>query len=128
MVLGERTARAALSELYGKKHTWRAPEVERAVKQEDGRILLEFSNVTHWLNLFEQQPSQLPFTIEDEQGKAEITAYEVSGTDKLLLAPGRKVGTGAKLHGAYQMNPSYMIPFDCANLPMLSFYGLDIEE
>jgi hypothetical protein len=29
MVLGERTARAALSELYGKKHTWRAPEVER---------------------------------------------------------------------------------------------------
>lgn len=128
LMVAERTARCVLDVLYDKPHVWKAPEVIRAVKSEKNKVLLYFSNITHWINPFEVPAPMLPFTVEDEIGLIGVAAYEIVGTDSMLLTFDRELSENAKLHGAWQMNPPFLIPFDCANLPMLSFYGLKIEE
>ena len=34
----------------------------------------------------------------------------------------------ARLHGAWRMNPGAAIPSDCMRMPMLSFYGVPVEQ
>jgi len=128
IMIAERTARCVLDVLYSRHGTWRSPEVIRAVKTGEDRLLLHFCNITNWLNTFEVPAPMLPFTVEDEQGFAGVTAYEVVRTDRLLLTFEREIHLKSRLHGAWQMNPPFLIPFDCGNLPMLSFYGLNIEQ
>ncbi len=127
ITLGERTASAALSELYGRNISWRAPEVVRAVRSGPAEVILEFRNVSNRLELFELDANGQPFTVEDCDGRIPVQAWSLADRTKVCLKLSRELRSDGVVHGAYEMNPVYLIPYDSGNQPMLSFYGLKIE-
>lgn len=127
LLLGERAARCALAELYGRARDWRAPEAARAVRVKPDTVELTFSRIRNWLNPYELPAGKLPFEAEDADGLVAVSAYE-TGRDRLTLTFARPLGSGAVLHGAWRADPGGPMPWDCMRLPVLAFYGLPIEE
>lgn len=127
LVVGERCARAALCECYGKKMDWMAPEPESAVLVASDTVKLTLSRIRNWVNPFDVDGDQLPFDAEDEQGLVRSKSY-VTGQDCLTITFERPLLPGAVLHGAWRMIPGATIPCDCMRLPMLSFYGFPISK
>ena len=127
LVIGERCARAALATVYGRPLDWEAPEVEKAEKTAPDAVRLTFSRIRNWLNPYEVPAALLPFDAEDGEGLCHPVRYEV-GRDTLTLSFPRPLQEKAVLHGAWRMYPGPAIPCDCMRMPMLSFYGLAIEE
>lgn len=127
LVLGERMARCALAELYGKSLEWRAPEVERAVRLAPDKVQLRFKRVYNWLNPFDVAPALLPFEAEDGEGLVKPCVYQTQRDTMELTFP-RPLGEGAVVHGAWRCDPGPCIPCDCMRMPMLAFYGLPISE
>ena len=125
LVVGERCARAALAMCYGRETDWMAPEPESARKTAPDTVELRFSRVRNWLNPFDVPAALLPIEAEDGDGLAAPVSYK-TGRDTLTVTFGRPLGEGARLHGAWRMNPGAAIPGDCMRLPMLSFYGFPI--
>jgi len=126
LVVGERCARAALAMCYGRETDWMAPEPESARKTAPDTVELRFSRVRNWLNPFDVPAALLPIEAEDANGLAAPVSYK-TGRDTLTITFDRQLGEGARLHGAWRMNPGAAIPGDCMRLPMLSFYGFPIE-
>ena len=127
LVIGERCARCALAELYGKPLMWQAPEVCRAERKAPDAIVLHFSRICNWLNPFDVAAALLPFEAEDAQGLLRCERYE-TGNDTLTLYFARPLEHPAVLHGVWRANPGPCTPCDCMRMPMLSFYNLPIEE
>lgn len=127
LVIGERAARCALSELYGRPREWRAPEAIRAVRRAPDTVELFFARVYNWLNCYELPAARLPFDAEDAAGLVPVKDYTVR-RDSLLLTFARPLGEGAVLHGAWRANPGEQVAWDCMRLPMLAFYGLAIRD
>lgn len=127
LAVGERCARCALAELYGKPVEWQAPRADRAVLTAPDTVELTFSRIFHWLNPFDVPASLLPFEAEDGEGLIPLREYETHN-DSLTLRFARPLGEGAVLHGAWRMNPGVGIPCDCTRMSMLSFYGLTITR
>ena len=125
LVIGERCARAALAECYGRDIDWMAPEPDTVVRTAPNMITVRFSRIRNWLNPFDVPAACLPFEAEDAEGLAAPVAYE-TGADCLTLTFARALGEGARLHGAWRMNPGMAIPCDCMRMPMLSFYGVPV--
>ncbi|MDR1060120.1 MAG: sialate O-acetylesterase [Clostridiales bacterium] len=127
MRLGDRLADAMLCELHGRGAPWRAPEADRAVRLSPCRARLGFSHVQNRLDAFGAPAGLLPIEAEDAGGFVPLAAYAAE-RDALLLDFARPPGPGAVLHGAWRMNPGAAIPQDLGRAPMLSFYGLPIED
>ena len=127
LVIGERCARCALAELYGKPLMWQAPEVCRAERKAPDAVVLHFSRICNWLNPFDVAAALLPFEAEDAQGLLRCERYE-TGNDTLTLYFARPLEHPAVLHGVWRANPGPCTPCDCMRMPMLSFYNLPIEE
>jgi sialate O-acetylesterase len=126
LAVGERTARAVLATLYGKPYAWQAPEIDKAELIAPDTVAAHLGGIVNWINPFEVPPDQLCFTAEDRDGLVSVKSYRVEG-HTFLLTFERALTGKAVLHGAWQMNPPFTIPCDCARLPMLSFYGLPIQ-
>ena len=122
LIVGERCARAALAECYGRQTDWMAPEPDRIRQTAPDTVTVHFSRIRNWLNCFGMPAELLPFDAEDEQGLVHPCAY-TEGQDTLTLTFPRPLGCGAKLHGGWRMNPGLTVPCDCMRMPMLSFYG-----
>lgn len=127
LVIGERCARCALAELYGKPLMWQAPEVCRVERKAPDAVVLHFSRICNWLNPFDVAAALLPFEAEDAQGLLRCERYE-TGNDTLTLYFARPLEHPAVLHGVWRANPGPCTPCDCMRMPMLSFYNLPIEE
>ena len=127
LVIGERCARTALAELYGKACRQRAPQAVRTSRLAPDKVSLELSSVVNWVNLYEVPPELLPFNAQDDEGVAAVKAYSQMD-NRIILTLERPLKGKAVLHGAWRMNPGTVVPWDCMELPMLSFYGLEIEE
>ncbi len=127
LVIGERCARAALAECYQQEVDWMAPEVESVKQTAPDTVKVSFSRIRNWLNTYEVPASLLPFDAEDEEGLIAPASYE-TGVDSLTITFARPLGKGARLHGAWRMNPGPVIPCDCMRLPMLSFYGVPVSQ
>ncbi len=127
LVIGERCAKAALCELYGKDVNYKACQVKRAVRTAPDTLRLEFENVKNWLNTYELPPEQFPFDGEDEEGLVHPAACQL-GRDTLTLTFPRPIGENAVVHGAWRMRGAVCLPWDCMRMPMLAFYGLPVEE
>jgi hypothetical protein len=127
MIIGERCARAALCELYGRKINYKGCYVKRAIKVTDDTIRLKFGNIESWLNPLDPSVSLLPFDVEDSEGLVGPIAYETE-RDALTLTFPRKIGDGAVMHGAWRAMGAICLPRDCLRMPMLSFYGMKVEE
>ena len=117
----------ALAECYGRDVDWMAPEPESVVQTAPDTVTVRFSRIRNWLNPFGVPAALLPFEAEDAQGLAAPKAYE-TGADSLTITFERPLGADARLHGAWRMNPGAAIPSDCMRMPMLSFYGVPVEQ
>jgi len=127
LVIGERCAKAALTEIYGRNYDWRAPEAVRAVKLNEDTVSVQLFPIRNWINPFDVPPELLPFNAEDKDGLIDVKDYSIKD-DNIVITFKRPIGDGAVLHGAWRMNPGPAIPFDCMRLPMMSFYGLPIKK
>jgi len=127
LVIGERCARCALAELYGRPLEWRAPEATLAKRLSPDTVELHFSRIFNWLNPFDVGPELLPFEAEDDEGLQKCASYECR-TDSLVLRFARPLAKDAFLHGVWRMNPGPCTPCDCMRMPMLSFYHLPITD
>lgn len=126
LIIGERCAKAALCEIYGRQINYKGCEVDQAKRLEDGRVQLHFANVVNWLNTFGLSAAQLPFEAEDARGLHKPINQEI-GRDTLTLRFEHALEAGAVIHGAWRMDLDGMPPWDCMRMPMLSFYGLKVE-
>ena len=126
LVIGERCAKCALAELYGRPAEWRAPEPIRAKKLDETTVELELNPVLNWINPYDVAPEKLPFSAEDAAGLAGVVKYE-QNDPCLRLTFDRPLGKGAVLHGNWRMDPGMAIQ-DCMRMPMLAFYGFPIDE
>ena len=127
LVIGERCARAALAECYGRAIDWEAPEPDKALLTGPDTIRLTLSRIRNWLNPYEVPAELLPFDAEDEAGLCHPCAY-VTGEDSLTLTFPRPLTGEVRLHGGWRMNCGPVLPWDCMRMPMLSFYGLPVER
>lgn len=127
LVLGERAAKCALANLYGRQRDWKAPEVTKVVLIAPDTIELHFDRIYNWINPFDPPASLLPFEAEDEKGFAKPVSYETR-TETLLLTFDRPLGASAVLHGSWRSNPGQVVPWDCMRYPMLAFYQLPITK
>ena len=127
LILGERCARCALAQLYGRPRDWKAPEASRAVRTAPDTVEVFFEPVRNWLNPFDVPASLLPFEAEDAQGLARVKQYTTKNRS-LVLVFERALEAGAVLHGAWRMDSGAYIPCDCMRMPMLAFYGLPITH
>ncbi len=68
-----------------------------------------------------------PFTAEDGGGMVDASSYTCQGNAILIRFP-RALAPGAKLHAQWQMNPASPPVSAEAEIPMMSFFDLPIEE
>ena len=127
LVIGERCARAVLTELYGRNYDWQAPEPDAAVKTAPDTVRLHFCRIRNWINPYEVPGPQLPVDAEDDQGLIPPLRYE-TGRDTLTVTFARPLGPGARVHGLWRMNPGAAVPCDCMRLPVLAWYDFPVTE
>jgi len=128
LTLGERLARAALNEIYGRETVYRAPDLKKAVLKKDGRVMLYFDNVRMRLDAYWVTAPELPLCIEDQAGIVDITEYEALSEGRFLLTLKRPLQGQAVIHGSYEKNPKFYLPVDMeTHLPALAFYRAVIE-
>lgn len=127
LVIGERCARAVLTEMYGRKYDWMAPEIESAVKTAPDTVALRFCRIRNWLNPYDVAGDRLPIDAEDDQGLIRPVSY-ITGSDSLTVTFARPLGGNARIHGMWRMDPGPAIPCDCMRLPILSWYAFPVAE
>lgn len=132
LLIGERMARAALSQVYGKPVRYCAPEIQSArlvsagEKDTPSVIELSFNHVQG--NLVKTGPLETVFTVEDEQGNLPAATCIMTGPASLRITLSRKIRGRAYVHGAYEQNPSSYLPLDSLTyLPILAFYHFPVE-
>ncbi|BBI32870.1 sialate O-acetylesterase [Cohnella abietis] len=131
LIIGERLARTALANLYGKEMPHQAPDITNAsisTVTSDGRatLLLEFSNVAG--ELFAMGPGEIVFSIDDDLGLMPITSWTTRTGGRVELELPRPIEGTAVVHGAFEANPAAALPIDTGTyLPMLSFYNFTIQ-
>ncbi len=129
LALGERLAKTALTHEYGKAFLCDAPNILRATQTGSKEILLSFAPVYDKLETFGCTPDKLAFTVEDENGLAELESYALQSGSELMLILQREPGTTPKVHCAYEQDMQRIVPVDFAtHLPILSFYGIPVEK
>jgi hypothetical protein len=126
--LGERIAKAVLTEVYEKNYLWKAPDLKRAELNEKNKICLYFKNVPNRLFMFNLDAKEIPFTILDEKGEIGIEKYILKEANVIELTLQREFVGNVMIHGVHRQNPVGHSPIDImTHLPMLSFYGANVE-
>lgn len=129
--IGERLAKMALAEVYGISMAYRAPNLIRAVNgeaTEQGKptIVLHFANVEGSLRAID--PKAQVFSVEDQLSVVLVEAWQVQGNDRIVVILKRDLCGEAKIHGAHEANPAYLLPIDSVTgLPILAFYSFEVE-
>ncbi|MFA6294286.1 MAG: sialate O-acetylesterase [Victivallales bacterium] len=126
MLLADRAAQAVLSEVYGKDVSYLAPEPSKAKRSKNGtEIELSFANVTSRIDTI--NPAVIPFAVEDEKGKVPVSKLTYQFNDSVILELGRSLVGDAVIHGAYGTDP-VTVPHDMVRfIPMLGFYGFNVD-
>ncbi|MCC3376058.1 sialate O-acetylesterase [Cohnella sp. REN36] len=128
--IGLRLAKAALADVYGRGAAFRAPHAAGAVYRADDeagepRIVVRFEDVGGHLLA---HTTEDVFAVEDANGRVAVRSWRVEGPREIGLTLARPLEGEAVVHGAFETNPAYYVPFDDATRwPMLAFYGLRVE-
>ena len=70
----------------------------------------------------------IPFKVLDEEGEVDVEKVVFLPEGKVALSLGRTIQGAAKVHGAYGTDPA-VVPMDFERLmPMLGFYGVEVDE
>lgn len=130
VMIGERMAAAALKGVYGGSErsaaiNGAAPNAALARLVGEREIAVYFDDVQGYLLA---HTKEAVFAAEDEEGKLRIGEWRIEGPNEVRLSLDRPPRGTACVHGAYETNPAYYVPFDDATgWPMLAFYGLPVE-
>ncbi|MEK0312570.1 sialate O-acetylesterase [Cohnella sp. 56] len=132
LLIGERLARAALSEVYGRPIHYRAPEIAAArivsvdLEEAGATIELTFVNVAGYL--LPTGPLDRIFTVEDAEGRIPVKQCEIVGRNAMKLTLTRAIRGESRLHGAFERNPIAHLPVDSDTyMPLLGFYEFPIS-
>jgi len=127
LLIGERAARIALQQVFGRPIEARAPDASAARCNQSGdRITLRFEHVT---GRFRYLPAQAnPFVVEDADGEVPIEAVVQSGGPEVVLHLARALSGSAVVHGAFGRNPQPVPVDQPRNLPMLRFHALAVHR
>ena len=105
-----------------------SPNAVRAWHSGEKQVTVDFENVCGRFNLDLIRLEQFPLCVEDGKGFIGLTEYGTNGS-RITLELEREPGDGAQVHGAWEMNPPGILPYDVESyLPILAFYGLPVEE
>jgi sialate O-acetylesterase len=127
IMLGERIAKLALSEIYGKSYNAKAADVSSAMKTGINKVELIFENVYGILNFWNLAAKDISIKAADDLGKLAIKSYSAT-SNSVSLEFIRNMQGKVFIHNAYQCNPTYFVPKDTANgVPMLCFYNVEVE-
>ncbi|MFC4600108.1 sialate O-acetylesterase [Cohnella hongkongensis] len=131
LIIGERTARAALASVYGRDVHFRAPEIAGAsyVAADAGgpAVELKYDHVGGYLVSI--GPNHPVFTVEDEDGRAPIEEWSISGRSGIRIRLARPLRGQAFVHGGFERNPAPYFPLDSLTyMPPLSFYQYPIRS
>jgi hypothetical protein len=125
MLLGERLARSALFLTYHVGADSRAPNVEAACRVDGSRIELRFAHVVSRMDCIDEKANC--FRVEDEDGEVPIAKVSYPMDNTVVLALERPLRGGAQVHGGWGADPD-TVPMDMERfVPMLGFYGLEIQ-
>jgi sialate O-acetylesterase len=126
LLLGERMARAALGETYGRPINCLAPSLTSAKSLDGGAAVeLAFGPVTSRIECID--PTANAFRVEDDEGVVPIASVTYWGNNRVRLVLGRPLHGSAFVHGGYGANPP-LVPMDVERfLPILGFYGAKVE-
>jgi len=130
-IIGERLAKMALAEVYGKPVAYQAPDLIWAALKEQAAeghstILLQFGNVQGSLKAID--PQAAVFQAEDGEGEANVREWKIIGKDVIAVSLDRAVRSDVRIHGASEANPAFMLPIDSTTgMPILAFYGVECE-
>jgi sialate O-acetylesterase len=125
MLLGERLARSALFLTYHVGADSRAPNVEAACRVNGSRIELRFAHVVSRMDCIDEKANC--FRVEDEDGEVPVAKVSYPMDNTVVLALERPLRGGAQVHGGWGADPD-TVPMDMERfVPMLGFYGLEIQ-
>ncbi|MDR3644221.1 MAG: sialate O-acetylesterase, partial [Clostridia bacterium] len=137
LVLGERLAKMALTQLYGRHYICKAPDLSRAEKTGANEVRLIFDNVNcrlctpdvYGARSLEIDVAALPFSVADQKGPLKIINCEINDKNTIKLRLDREIKGNAVVHGAYEKRQNHLIPVDIeGRLPMLAFYGAELQS
>lgn len=122
VLIGERLARLAISQVYGKSSTFRAADLEKAVQTGPDEITLCFNVPNLFLNPLDDFGDKLDFIIEDAVGENPLMDCEfLPGSTKLKLE--RPVSGSCRISCGSQKDVRNTVPQDISTyMPILSFY------
>ncbi len=129
MMLGEKLARQAAHYLLGFP-SFEAPAISSAQITKDGRICLTFEHMALGFVYSTGNPTANGFTLEDEHGNIELTAFQAAREDKnhIYLTPERIPGKNAVISFAWEADPvRFPVTDEVTFLPPLSFYRYPIQ-
>lgn len=127
MVLGQRLADTALGMVYGADRTWKAPEIESAMGEDDGRsVRIRLKNISR--NLVAVSGKVRDFTLEDRQGIVPVIRAMLVDNDSIRLELSRAIKDEAVLHGAYGADPHCDLRRNFDKMPMLGFYRFTVTR
>ncbi|MBE5767643.1 MAG: sialate O-acetylesterase [Clostridiales bacterium] len=123
VILGERIAGAMLKLAFGKMGQF-APDVESVTKTADGNVLVKFSSSAPEA-IFQEVTRGIH--VEDENGLVACVCAKKTA-DGVLLTPEREFTLPASFHACWRRELPTCIPRALSGLPMLTCYGVPIQE
>lgn len=111
IMVGERFAEAALSEIYGLPVAWRHPSLASIGWDQEGRVSvrLQFENLSgDWTPISVIRD----FTVEDARGFLEIEKVRREANNDIILFLARPAEGDVTVHGLYGANPQITLKDD----------------
>jgi hypothetical protein len=129
ILLGNRLADCALTEVYKTRSSYKAPDIKSAVLSTDRQtITLEFDNVRSTLVALYSLPDKIEdFVVEDETGIINYSKVTIE-RNKIVLGLVKPASTKVRVHGLPGPDPKLSVfDFDPL-LPMLAFYNFPVKD
>ena len=127
LVIGERTAAAALGSAYSIDVKHLHPEISTARMISDTNLELVFDDVDVRLNYENMRADQPAFAVRDQNGNVGIKSCLVTAPNIIQLMLSRPPTTQAYVIGAPSAYPPAALPLDISGFrPMLAF-TVDVE-
>lgn len=127
VVLGERIARCALQNEYGKQIYGNAPDVISAVSNEKS-LEISFSNVHHYISTISDDVTKLQININDDNGIIPVEKYSCSRNTLYITMARSIIGSGTVSYASGASISSNIIMDYGSGLPALAFHKFPITR
>ena len=130
IILGNRLADCALTEIYKTKSSYKSPEPKSAVISQDKLVItLEFDYVESFLTpLLNDGTIDSDFVVEDSTGRIKINNAKLEVPNKVVITLENPAKNNVRIHGLYGTNPTVNLhDFDPVR-PIMSFYNFEVQS